>query len=182
MHLYLKLGDTFVEILNPSMSTVREVADRLSTLSHKHNYALDTEIVYRNDEVGSSVTYVTSLVDEAICMIQSECEELESNVSSKLEEIKQALISKLDDSNFLVIDGRKCLKASMKIGGFRHEFEIRVRPDLITVDSKWLSAANGVSYSFNDVSALVDDIINLQKIANELNQSLVQSVFGSMFE
>lgn len=182
MYLYLKLGDKFVEILQPTMSTVKEVADRLSTLSHSHNYALDTEIVYRNDNVESAITYVTSLVDEAICMIQSECEELELNVSSKLEEIKQALISRLDDSNFLVIDGRRCLKASMKIGGFRHEFEIRVRPDLITVDSKWFSAADGVSYSFNDVDALINDLLDLQKIANELNQALVQSVFGSMFE
>lgn len=182
MHLYLKLGDTFVEILQPMMSTVKEVADRLSTLSHKHNYALETEIIYRIDEVESSDKYVTSLVDEAICMIQSECEELESNVSSKLEEIKQTLTSNLDDDNLLVIDGRRCLKASMKIGGFRHEFEIRVRPDLITVDSKWFSAADGVSYSFNDVDALINDLLDLQKIANELNQALVQSAFKSMFE
>ena len=182
MYLYLKLGDTFVEILQPTMSTVKEVADRLSTLSHKHNYALDTEIVYRNDNVESAITYVTSLVDEAICMIQSECEELESNESSKLEEIKQALISKLDDSNFLVIDGRRCLKASMKIGDFRHEFEIRVRPDLIVVDGGKFSIANIQSYAFNSVDKLVNDFADLQKIVNDLNQALVQSVFGSMFE
>lgn len=174
MYLYLKLGDTFVEILQPTMSTVKEVADQLSTLSHKHNYALDTEIVYRNDEVGPSVKYVTSLVDEAICMIQSECEELESKVSFKLEEIKQALISKLDDSNFLVIDGRKCLKASMKIAGFRHEFEIRVIPDLIIVDGGKFSIANNQSYAFNSVDKLVNDFADLQKIVNESNQALVQ--------
>ena len=151
------------------MQTVKEVADRLSTLSHKHNYVLETEIIYSNDRI-ESITYLAALVDEAICMIQSKCEELESNVSSKLEEIKQALISNLDDSNFLAIDGRNCLKASMKIGGFRHEFEIKVRPDLITVDSKWFSAANGVSYAFDDVDALINDLLDLQKIANELNQ------------
>lgn len=182
MHLYLRLGNKLVEILDPSMSTVREVADRLSTLSHKYRDALSTEIIYSNDEVKSSITYVTSLVDEAICMIQSECEELESMMSSKLEEIKQKLIFALDDDNFLVIDGRNSLKASMKIGGFRHEFEIRVRPDLITVDSNWFYAAKSVSYAFNDVNTLVDDIVDLQKIANELNQALVQSVFKSMFE
>lgn len=182
MYLYLKLGDTFIELLQPTMLTVKEVADRLSTLSHKHSYALDAEIVYRNDEVESSVMYATSLVDEAICMIQSKCEELDSKVSSKLAEIKQKLTSSLDDSNLLVVDSRNVLKVSMKIGGFRHEFEIKVTPDLITVNSNWFSAAKGVSYAFNDVDTLVNDIVDLQKIANELNQSLVQSVFGSMFK
>ena len=45
MKLYLKLYDTIVEILAPSMSSVREVSDRLSTLSHKYRDALDTEML-----------------------------------------------------------------------------------------------------------------------------------------
>lgn len=182
MRLYLKLDDTLIEILDPSMSYVREVSDRLSTLSHKYRYALDTEIIYSNNHRTESAHYLTSLVDEAICMIQSKCEEIESKMSSKLEEIKQALTSKLDDNNLLVVDGHKSLKVSMKIGGFSHEFEIRVRPDLITIDSNRFGAVNSVSYSFSDVNTLVNDIVDLQKIADELNQALVRSVFGSMFE
>ena len=184
MRLYLKLDDTFIEILDPSMSHVREVSDRLSTLSHKYRHALDAEIIYSNDRLTEfeSVPYLTSLVDEAICMIQSKYEELESKMSSKLEEIKQALTSKLDDNNLLVVDAHKSLKVSMKIGGFRHEFEIVVRRDLITVDGGRFSISDNKSYAFNNVNGLVNDFADLQKTVNELNQSLVQSAFGSMFE
>ena len=182
MHLYLKLDDTFIEILDPSMSYVREVSDRLSTLSHKYRYALDTEIIYSNNHRTESVPYLTSLVDEAICMIQSKCEEIESKMSSKLEEIKQALNSKLDDNNLLVVDGHKSLKVSMKIGGFRHEFEIVVRPDLIIVDGGRFSISDDKSYAFNNVNGLVNDFADLQKIVNELNHALVQSAFRDMFK
>ena len=182
MHLYLKLSDTLVEILNPSMLTVREVADRLSTLSHKYKVSLDTEIVYRCNAISSSITYVASLVDEAISIIQSECEEIESRMSDKLEEIKQELISKLDDHNLLVADDHKSLKVSMKIGGFMHTFEIIARPDLITVYGGRFSISDDKSYSFDDTDDLVNDFTDIQKIINGLNQSLVQSAFGSMFE
>lgn len=182
MHLYLELQDTRVEILNPSMSTVREVADRLSTLSHKYRDALSTEIIYSNDEVKSSITHVTSLVDEAICMIQTECEEIESRMSDKLAEIKQTLVSNLDDDNLLIIDGRESLKVSMKIAGSRYEFEIRVRRDLIIADFSGPAFTKERSYEFENVNDLFNSIADLQKVVNELNQSLIQSVFSSMFE
>lgn len=182
MRLYLKLYDKLVEILDPSMTTVREVSDRLSTLGRKHRDSLSTEIIYSNDYETESVIYPVVSVDAAICIIRSKCEELESKMSSKLEEIKQALTSKSDNINLTDADDRKSLRVSMKIGGFSHEFEIRVRHDLITVDSNWFYAANDVSYSFNDVNTLVNDIVDLQKIADELNQALLQSAFKSMFE
>lgn len=182
MHLYLKLGDTFVEILNPSMPTVREVADRLSTLSHKYRDALSTEIIYSNKEVKSSITYVTSLVDEAICMIQSECAEIESKLADTLAEINQALISNLDDDNLLIIDGRDSVKVSMKIAGSRYEFEIRVRRDLIIADFSGPAFTKERSYDFENANDLVSYLADFQKIVNEVNQVLVQSVFNSMFE
>lgn len=182
MQLYLKLYNKIIEILDPSMSAVREVSDRLITLSHKHRDSLSAEIIYSNDYKTESVICPVMSVDAAICIIQSKCEELASKMSSKLEEIKQALTSKLDDHNLSIVDGRESLRVSMKIGGFSHEFEIRVRPDLITIDSNRFGAVNSVSYSFSDVNTLVNDIVDLQKIADELNQALVRSVFGSMFE
>lgn len=182
MHLYLELQDTRVEILNPSMSTVREVADRLSTLSHKYRDALDTKIIYSNEEIKSSITYVTSLVDEAICMIQSECAEIESKLADTLAEINQTLISTLDDDNLLIMDGRDSVKVSMKIAGSRYEFEIRVRRDLIIADFSGPAFTKERSYEFANVNDLVDSIADLQKVVNELNQSLIQSVFSSMFE
>ena len=182
MRLYLKLYDNLIEILDPSMSSVKEVSDRLSSLSRKHRDSLNTEIIYSNDYKTESIAYLAASVDEAICMIQSECEEIESKMSSKLEEIKHALTSKLDDNNLLVVDGHKSLKVSMKIGGFRHEFEIAVRHDLIIVDGGRFSISDDKSYAFNNVDGLVNDFADLQKIVNESNQALVQSVFGSMFK
>ena len=182
MHLYLKLDEIFVEILQPSMSTVREVSDRLSTLSHKYRDALSTEIIYSNEEVKSAITHVTSLVDEAICMIQTECAEIESRMSDKLAEIKQTLVSTLDDDNLLIIDGRESLKVSMKIAGSRYEFEIRVRRDLIIADFSGPAFTKERSYEFANVNDLVNSIADLQKVVNDLNQSLIQSVFSSMFE
>ena len=103
-------------------------------------------------------------------------------MSFKLEEIKQELISKLDDDNLLVIDGRDSVKVSMKIAGVRHEFEIRAKRDAITVDCSKSSIMKEKSYEFENANELVNDFVNLQKIVNEVNQSLVQSVFSSMFE
>ena len=182
MRLYLKLYDKLVEILDPSMTTVREVSDRLSTLGRKHRDSLSTEIIYSNDYETESVIYPVVSVDVAICIIQSECEELESKMSSKLEEIKQALTSKSDNFNLTDADDRKSLRVSMKIGGFSHEFGIRVRHDLITVDCDRVSISDDKSYALNDVDKLANDFTDLQKIINELNQALVQSAFGSMFK
>lgn len=70
----------------------------------------------------------------------------------------------------------------MKIGGFSHEFGIRVRHDLITVDGDRFSISDDKSYDLNDVDKLVNDFADLQKIVNELNQALVRSAFKSMFE
>ena len=182
MHLYLKLDEMFVEILQPSMSTVREIADRLSTLSHKYRDALSTEIIYSNEEVKSAITHVTSLVDEAICMIQTECAEIESRMSDTLAEINQTLISTLDDDNLLIMDGRDSVKVSMKIAGSRYEFEIRVRRDLIIADFSGPAFTKERSYEFANVNDLVNSIADLQKVVNDLNQSLIQSVFSSMFE
>ena len=59
MRLYLKLYNKIVEILDPSMLAVREVSDRLITLSHKHRDSLSTEIIYSNDyKVESVMRYV----------------------------------------------------------------------------------------------------------------------------
>lgn len=182
MRLYLKLYNKIVEILDPSMYAVREVSDRLITLSHKHRDSLSAEIIYSNDYKTESVIYPVVSVDAAICIIRSKCEELESKMSSKLEEIKQALTSKLDDHNLSIDDSHESLIVSMKIGGFSHEFGIRVRHDLITVDGGRFSISDGKSYYINDVDKLVDDFADLQKIVNELNQALVQSVFSSMFK
>ena len=182
MRLYLKLYDMILEILDPSMSAVREVSDRLITLGPKHRNALDAEIIYSNDYTTESVIYPVESVDSAILAIQHECEEIESRMSDKLEEIKQELISKLDDHNLLVVNDHKSLKVSMKIGGFRHEFEIIVRPDLIIVDGGRFSISDDKTYSFDSTDDLVNDFTDIQKIINELNQSLVQSAFGSMFE
>lgn len=182
MYLYLKLEEFVVEILNPSMSTVREVADRLSTLSHKYRDALDTKIIYSNEEVRSSITHVMSLVDEAICMIQAECAEIESKLADTLAEINQTLISTLDDDNLLIIEGRDSVKVSMKIAGSRYEFEIRVRRDLIIADFSGPAFTKERSYEFENVNDLVNSIADLQKVVNELNQSLIQSAFSSMSE
>ena len=103
-------------------------------------------------------------------------------MSSKLEEIKQALISKSDDINLIDVDNHKSLRVSMKIGGFSHDFEIRVTPDLIAVNSGRFSISDDKSYSIDNVDKLVNDFVDLQKIINKMNQSLVQSAFGSMFE
>lgn len=182
MHLYLKLYGMILEILDPSMAAVREVSDRLSTLSHKYRNALDTEIIYSNDYKTESVIYPVESVDSAILAVQHECEEIESRMSDKLEEIKQELISKLDDQNRQIFKNHKNLKVSMKVGGFRHQFEIRVKPDLITVECGSFSIAKEKLYDFKNVDKLIDDFADLQKIINEMNQSLVQSAFGSMFE
>lgn len=182
MRLYLKLYNKLVEILDPSMPTVKEVSDRLITLSHKHRDSLITEIIYSNDYETESVIYPVVSVDAAICIIQSKCEELESKMSSKLEEIKQALTSKLDDHNLSITDSHESLRVSMKIGGFSHEFGIRVRHDLITVDGGRFSISDDKSYALNDVDKLANDFTDLQKIADELNQALLQSAFKSMFE
>ena len=182
MRLYLKLYNKIVEILDPSMSAVREVSDRLITLSHKHRDSLSTKIIYSGDYKTESVIYPVVSVDVAISIIQSKCEELESKTSSKLEEIKQALTSKSEDVDLSIVDDRQILRVSMKIGGFIHEFEIRVRPDLITVDGGRFSISDGKSYSLDDVDTLVNDLADLQKIINEMNQSLAQSAFGPMFE
>ena len=182
MRLYLKLHGMVLEILDPSMSAVREVSDRLSTLACKHRDSLNTEIIYSNDHETKSVIYPVTSVDSAICAIQHECEELESKMSSKLEEIKQALTSKLDDHNLSIDDSHESLRVSMKIGGFSHEFGIRVRHDLITVDGDRFSISDDKSYDLNDVDKLVNDFADLQKIVNELNQALVRSAFKSMFE
>lgn len=74
MRLYLKLYDMVLEILDPSMSAVREVSDRLSTLSTKYRNALDTNILYSNDYETEAAIYPVESVDSAILAIQHECE------------------------------------------------------------------------------------------------------------
>lgn len=182
MRLYLKLYDMVLEILDPSMSAVREVSDRLSTLSAKYRNALDTNVIYSDDYKTEAVIYPVESVDSAILAIRHECEEIESRMSDKLEEIKQELISKLDDQNRQIFKNHKNLKVSMKVGGFRHQFEIRVKPDLITVECGSFSIAKEKLYDFRDVDKLINDFADLQKIINEMNQSLVQSAFSLMFE
>ena len=124
MHLYLNYNHYVIELLNPTLESLRIITDQLECLKSKYRDFSEIQIAYTDLEA-DDVDYQTLLLDEAISHLQAIAEEKNVEIDTAIEEIEDVLRDTLDLESVLILHGYRSLKVSLKIAGRRNEFTIK---------------------------------------------------------
>lgn len=183
MHLYLNYNHYVIELLNPTLESLRIITDQLECLKSKYRDFSEIQIAYTDLEA-DDVDYQTLLLDEAISHLQAIAEEKNVEINKSIEEIEDVLRDTLDLESVLILHGYRSLKVSMKIAGRRNEFTIKpIEDDRVSVEHDVMSLTTSDYHEFDSAKELADKLYDLQILEKKAKDLFFSgTVFTSAYE
>jgi hypothetical protein len=183
MHLYLNYNHYVVELLNPTLESLRIITDQLECLKSKYRDFSEIQIAYTDLEA-DDVDYQTLLIDEVISHLRAIAEEKKVEIDKSINEIENVLRDTLDLESVLILNGYRSLKVSMKIAGRRNEFTIKPISDgRVSVDHDTMSLTTSDSHEFDSAKELAEKLHDLQILEKKAKDLFFSgTVFTSAYD
>ena len=162
MHLYLNYNHYVIELLNPTLESLRIITDQLECLKSKYRDFSEIQIAYTDLEA-DDVDYQTLLIDEVISHLRAVAEEKKIEIDKSVKEIEDILRETLDLESVLILNGYRSLKVSMKVAGRRNEFTIKPISDgRVSVEHDVMSLTTSDYHEFDSAKELAEKLHDLQ--------------------
>lgn len=162
MHLYLNYNHHVIELLNPTLESLRIITDQLECLKSKYRDFSEIQIAYTDLEA-DDVDYQTLLIDEVISHLRAVAEEKKIEIDKSVKEIEDILRETLDLESVLILNGYRSLKVSMKVAGRRNEFTIKPISDgRVSVEHDVMSLTTSDYHEFDSAKELAEKLHDLQ--------------------
>lgn len=183
MHLYLNYNHYVIELLNPTLESLRIITDQLECLKSKYRDFSEIQIAYTDLEA-DDVDYHTLLLDEVISHLRAIAEEKKIEIDKSVKEIEDVLRETLDLESVLILNGYRSLKVSMKIVGRRNEFTIKPISDgRVSVEHDVMSLTTSDYHEFDSAKELAEKLHDLQILEKKAKDLFFSgTVFTSAYD
>lgn len=183
MHLYLNYNHYVIELLNPTLESLRIITDQLECLKSKYRDFSEIQIAYTDLEA-DDVDYQTPLIDEVISHLSAIAQERTVEIDAAINEIEDVLRDTLDLESVLIMHGYRSLKVSLKIAGRRNEFTIRPIADgRVSVEHEVMSLTSNDYHEFDSAEELAMSLESLQILEKKAKEMFCSgTVFSSAYD
>lgn len=183
MHLYLNYNHYVIELLNPTLESLRIITDQLECLKSKYRDFSEIQIAYTDLEA-DDVDYHTLLLDEVISHLRAIAEEKKIEIDKSVKEIEDILRDTLDLESVLILNGYRSLKVSMKIAGRRNEFTIKpINDGRVSVEHDVMSLTTSDYHEFDSAKELAEKLHDLQILEKKAKDLFFSgTVFTSAYD